>query len=181
MHSSVELMPDLVVLEPRVHSDSRGFFFEAYNRSDFVEATGLDVTFVQDNQSRSVQGVVRGLHYQNPAPQGKLVRVVAGRVWDVAVDLRRSSETFGKWFGLELSAENNLQLWIPPGFAHGFVTLSNVADMIYKATDFYQPEYDRALRWNDPSVAVEWPGGIEPVLSAKDEAAPLLADAVLFD
>lgn len=172
----------LVVIEPTVYSDERGFFFESYNRRQFEKVTGLSVDFVQDNHSRSVRGVLRGLHYQYPAVQGKLVRVIVGAVWDVAVDIRRSSPTFTQWFGIELSAANHLQLWIPPGFAHGFVTLTNSAEVLYKTTEFYYPEDDRALRWNDPTIEIDWPlGDIEPQLSAKDDLAPLLAGAELFD
>lgn len=173
---------DVAILEPRVFGDDRGFFFEAWNRRTFAEVTGVDPEFVQDNHSRSVAGVLRGIHYQlEPHPQGKLVRVALGRIWDVAVDLRRSSPTLGQWVGVELSAENHRQLWIPPGFGHGFVVLSDIADVLYKATDYYAPDLDRSLRWNDPTLAIDWPlDGAEPVLSAKDAAAPFLEDAEVF-
>ncbi|WP_018609858.1 dTDP-4-dehydrorhamnose 3,5-epimerase [Uliginosibacterium gangwonense] len=162
---------DLLILEPHVFGDARGFFLESFNARVFAEATGAKVDFVQDNHSRSQQGVLRGLHYQIRQPQGKLVRVVAGRVFDVAVDMRRSSAHFGQWFGVELSAENNRQFWIPPGFAHGFVVLSETADFLYKATDYYAPEHERCLRWDDPHVGVQWPcEGLPLLLSAKDQA-----------
>ncbi|GAB2890584.1 dTDP-4-dehydrorhamnose 3,5-epimerase [Uliginosibacterium flavum] len=164
-------LPGLLILEPKVFGDERGFFMESFNEKTFTEATGVKVHFVQDNHSRSQRGVLRGLHYQLQQPQGKLVRVVDGRVFDVAVDLRRSSPTFGKWQGVELSAENNRQFWVPAGFAHGFVVLSESADFLYKTTDYYAPEYERCLAWNDPIVGVKWPlDGIEPALSAKDQA-----------
>lgn len=164
-------IPDLLILEPSVFGDARGFFMESFNARVFAEVTGAKVDFVQDNHSRSQQGVLRGLHYQIRQAQGKLVRVVAGRVFDVAVDMRRSSAHFGQWFGVELSAENNRQFWIPPGFAHGFVVLSETADFLYKATDYYAPEHERCLRWDDPHVGVEWPcEGLTPLLSAKDQA-----------
>lgn len=164
-------LPGLLILEPKVWGDARGFFMESYNRERFREATGMDPDFVQDNHSRSARGVLRGLHYQLQQAQGKLVRVVSGRVWDVAVDMRRSSPTFGKWQGVELSAENNRQFWVPAGFAHGFVVLSDTADFLYKTTDYYAPAHECCLAWNDPAVGVEWPlEGITPQLSAKDLA-----------
>ncbi len=164
-------LPGLLILEPKVWGDARGFFMESYNEKVFREASGLKVDFVQDNHSRSARGVLRGLHYQMQQPQGKLVRVVSGRVWDVAVDMRRNSPTFGKWQGVELSAENNRQFWVPAGFAHGFVVLSETADFLYKTTDYYAPEHERCLAWDDPVVGVAWPlEGIEPQLSAKDRA-----------
>lgn len=164
-------LPGLLILEPKVWGDARGFFMESYNERSFREASGLKTEFVQDNHSRSTRGVLRGLHYQLQQPQGKLVRVVSGRVWDVAVDMRRSSPTFGRWQGVELSAENNRQFWVPAGFAHGFVVLSDSADFLYKTTDYYAPEHERCLAWNDPTVGVVWPlEGIEPQLSAKDKA-----------
>ena len=171
------------ILEPKVFGDARGFFMESYNRRDFAEATGLDVDFVQDNHSRSRRGVLRGLHYQINQPQGKLVRAVRGAVFDVAVDIRRSSPTFGRWTGTELSEDNQRQLWIPPGFAHGFVVLSESADFLYKASDWYAPEHERGIAWNDPSIGVEWPLATigEPLLSDKDRAAPTLAQAEVFD
>jgi dTDP-4-dehydrorhamnose 3,5-epimerase len=160
----------LLILEPKVFGDARGFFMESYNAKTFAELTGLQLDFVQDNHSRSARGVLRGLHYQLQQPQGKLVRVVSGRVWDVAVDMRRSSPTFGQWQGVELSAENNRQFWVPAGFAHGFVVLSEFADFLYKTTDYYAPAHERCLAWNDPTVGVQWPlEGITPQLSGKDQ------------
>jgi dTDP-4-dehydrorhamnose 3,5-epimerase len=173
-------LPDVLLLEPRVFGDDRGFFMESWNARAFGEATGLDVAFVQDNHSYSTRNVLRGIHYQVVRPQGKLVRVVTGSVFDVAVDLRRSSPTFGRWVGCELSARNKLQMWIPPGFGHGFVVLSEAADFLYKTTDYWIGQHDRALRWNDPTLAIEWPLQGEPVLAAKDAAAPLLAAAETF-
>lgn len=174
-------LPGVLVLEPKVFGDARGFFLESYNRARFAEATGVDVDFVQDNHSRSACGVLRGLHYQIRQPQGKLVRVVSGAVFDVAVDLRRSSPTFGRWAGVELSAENQRQLWVPPGFGHGFLVLSETADFLYKTTDYYAPEHERGVAWNDPAIGVAWPLDGAPQLSAKDAAACLLADAEVFD
>ncbi|PLX83394.1 MAG: dTDP-4-dehydrorhamnose 3,5-epimerase [Desulfuromonas sp.] len=175
------IIPDVLLIEPKVFGDDRGFFFESFNQKLFQEKTGLDVTFVQDNHSRSTRGVLRGLHYQlPPAAQGKLVRCVVGEVFDVAVDIRRSSSTFGQWVGELLSADNKRQLWIPPGFAHGFMVLSGAAEFLYKATDYYAPEHDRAIRWDDPALAIEWPGSVEPVLSAKDLAAPGFSAAQFF-
>jgi dTDP-4-dehydrorhamnose 3,5-epimerase len=170
----------VIVVEPRVFGDARGFFMESWNRQAFARA-GLDVDFVQDNHSRSRRGVLRGLHYQIVAPQGKLVRVTAGAVYDVAVDLRRSSPTFGRAVGLELSEANQRMLWIPPGFAHGFLVLSESADFLYKTTDYYRPEHERALKWNDPALGIDWPlQGIEPVVSAKDAAGIPLRDAEVY-
>jgi dTDP-4-dehydrorhamnose 3,5-epimerase len=164
-------MEGLLILEPKVFGDERGFFMESFNAKAFAAATGLKCDFVQDNHSRSARGVLRGLHYQMQQPQGKLVRVVSGRVWDVAVDMRRSSATFGKWQGVELSGENKRQFWVPAGFAHGFVVLSETADFLYKTTDYYAPEHERCLAWNDPIVGVAWPlEGITPQLSGKDQA-----------
>ena len=170
----------LLVLEPRVFGDARGFFMESFNARAFREATGLDVPFVQDNHSRSGKGVLRGLHYQLNQPQGKLVRVVQGEVFDVAVDLRKSSPTFGQWVGETLSAENKRQLWVPEGFAHGFVVLSDTAEFLYKTTDYYAPEHERSIAWNDPAIAIQWPIDGEPVLSAKDQQGKSLADAEHF-
>lgn len=170
-------IPDVLMLEPKVFGDSRGFFLESYNKRALRDATGLDVEFVQDNHSRSKRGVLRGLHYQIRQPQGKLIRVLAGRVFDVAVDLRRSSPMFGKWVGMELDAESMRMLWIPPGFAHGFTVMSESADMLYKATDYYAPEHERTLRWNDASVSIAWPLAGEPTLSDKDRRGASLADA----
>lgn len=177
-------LPEVPVLEPRVFGDARGFFLESFNERVFRELTGVKLPFVQDNHSRSARGVLRGLHYQIRNPQGKLVRVVSGRVFDVAVDMRRSSPTFGRWAGAELSAENHRQLWVPPGFAHGFVVLSDSADFLYKTTDYYAPEHERALAWNDPHVGIEWPTAeldAPPILSPKDAAAPQWSNAEFFD
>ncbi len=174
-------LPEVLILEPKVFGDERGFFMESWNERTFREATGLDVTFVQDNHSRSVKNVLRGIHYQVVKPQGKLVRVVSGGVFDVAVDLRKSSPNFGKWAGVELTAENKRQLWVPPGFGHAFLVLSDVADFLYKTTEFWMAQHDRSMRWNDPSVAVQWPlAGVTPHLAAKDAAAPLFADAEVY-
>jgi dTDP-4-dehydrorhamnose 3,5-epimerase len=167
-------IPDVMLLEPRVFGDDRGFFFESYNRQAFREATGVDPDFVQDNHSRSVKGVLRGLHYQLPPKvQGKLVRVVSGEVFDVAVDIRSGSSTFGKWVGEVLSAENKRQMWIPPGFAHGFLTLSETAEFLYKTTDFYAPDCERCILWNDPNLAISWPLQGNPVLALKDAQGDL--------
>lgn len=173
-------LPEVLLIEPDVFGDDRGFFMESYNARRFREATGLDVEFVQDNHSRSVQGVLRGIHYQVVKPQGKLVRVVAGRVFDVVVDLRRSSPCFGRWFGIELSDHNHRQLWVPPGFGHAFLVLSNSADFIYKTTEYWHKDYDRSLRWNDPAIGIQWPLQGDPILAAKDAAAPLLAQAEVY-
>jgi dTDP-4-dehydrorhamnose 3,5-epimerase len=173
-------IPDLLVIEPRVFGDDRGFFLESWNRRTFADL-GLDLDFVQDNHSRSARGVLRGLHFQNPRPQGKLVRVTAGRAWDVAVDLRRSSPTFGKWEGVELSAANKRMFWVPPGFAHGFVSLEDGTDFLYKCTDFYEPANEHALLWNDPALGIEWPlEGVEPQLSGKDRDGVPLAEVEPF-
>ena len=181
MRTQPTAIPDVLIIEPRVFGDSRGFFFESFNARAFREATGLDAQFVQDNHSRSARGVLRGLHYQIRQPQGKLVRVVRGAVFDVAVDLRRRSPSFGRWEGVELSEENHRQLWIPPGFAHGFVVLSESADFLYKTTDYYAPEHERCLAWNDPAVGVEWPLDGAPQLSAKDRDGRALADCEVFE
>ena len=173
-------LPGVLILEPRVFGDARGFFFESFNQRDFNQATGLDVQFVQDNHSRSSQGVLRGLHYQIQHPQGKLVRVTQGEVFDVAVDLRRHSPTFGQWDGVTLSAANNRQLWIPPGFAHGFLVTSESADFLYKTTDYWHPEFERSLLWNDATVAVQWPLQAPPHLAAKDALAKPFAEAEVF-
>jgi len=173
-------IPDPLILEPKVFGDARGFFMESFNARAFQEATGLNVDFVQDNHSRSAKGVLRGLHYQIQQAQGKLVRVVRGSVFDVAVDLRKGSPTFGKWEGVELSEENNRQFWIPPGFAHGFLVTSESADFLYKTTDYYAPEHERSLAWNDPDVGVEWPLDGEPLLSAKDLAGKRLSECETF-
>lgn len=173
-------IPGLVILEPRVFGDERGFFFESYNRRAFREATGLDPDFVQDNHSRSARGVLRGLHYQVKRAQGKLVRVVAGEVWDAVVDLRRSSPTFGKWMGVTLSAANRRMLWVPEGFAHGFVVTSDAAEFLYKTTDYYAPEHERSLLWNDPALAIAWPLEGEPILKPGDANGTPLARAETF-
>jgi dTDP-4-dehydrorhamnose 3,5-epimerase len=175
-------IPEVLILEPKVFGDARGFFLESYNRETFQSVSGLDLDFVQDNHSRSAKHVLRGLHYQLVKPQGKLVRVVSGRVWDVAVDLRRSSAHFGKWVGVELSADNYRQFWVPPGFGHGFVVLSEHADFLYKTTEYWYPEYDRSIVWNDPQLAIAWPlEGEIPQLAAKDAAAPQFAQADVFN
>jgi dTDP-4-dehydrorhamnose 3,5-epimerase len=176
-------IPELLMLEPRVFEDARGAFFESYNRKAFEEAAGIHAGFVQDNHSRSVKGVLRGLHYQIRQAQGKLVRVIEGTVYDVAVDLRRGSPTFARWVGVELSAGNNRQLWVPAGFAHGFLVMSESAQVLYKTTDYYAPAHERCLRWNDPAVGIEWPR-IElpaPLLSPKDQAGLSLAECELFE
>ena len=173
-------LPDVLLIEPKVFGDARGFFFESYNRRTFAEAAGLDVDFVQDNHSRSARGVLRGLHYQIQQPQGKLVRVVAGVVFDVAVDIRKASPTFGQWVGVELSAENKKMVWVPPGFAHGFLVLSEVAEFLYKTTDYYAPSYERSIAWNDPDIGIAWPLAGTPLLSAKDQAAVGLKAAEVF-
>ncbi|MXO73102.1 dTDP-4-dehydrorhamnose 3,5-epimerase [Alteraurantiacibacter buctensis] len=173
-------IPGLLIIEPRVFGDERGFFTESWNRATFA-AAGLHLDFVQDNHSRSQKGVLRGLHFQNPGPQGKLVRVVRGVVWDVAVDLRRSSPTFGQWYGVELSATNHRMFWVPEGFAHGFVTLENDTDFLYKCTYPYSPANEHTLAWDDPEVGIEWPlDGIVPALSAKDKAGLTLAQVEAF-
>jgi dTDP-4-dehydrorhamnose 3,5-epimerase len=173
-------IPDVVLIEPKVFGDERGFFFESFNQRQFNAALGYDVEFVQDNHSRSVKNVLRGLHYQIQHPQGKLVRAVQGTVYDVAVDLRRSSATFGQHVGVELSADNKRMLWVPPGFAHGFVVLSETAEFLYKTTDYWYPEFERSLAWNDPTVNVAWPHSGAPSLSGKDQLGKLLADAESF-
>ncbi|RRU76699.1 dTDP-4-dehydrorhamnose 3,5-epimerase [Stutzerimonas xanthomarina] len=173
-------IPDVLIIEPKVFGDERGFFYESFNVAAFEAATGLKRQFVQDNHSKSQRGVLRGLHYQIQQPQGKLVRVVAGEVFDVAVDLRKSSPSFGRWFGTHLSAQNQHQLWIPEGFAHGFVVLSETAEFLYKTTDYYAPEHERSLLWNDPELGIEWPFDEPPQLSAKDQAGKRLSDAELF-
>ena len=174
-------LPEILLLEPRVFGDDRGWFYESFNANSFAAATGLDVTFVQDNHSRSSAGVLRGLHFQlPPAAQGKLVRAVAGAIFDVAVDIRRSSPTFGRWVGETLTAENKRQLWIPAGFAHGFLALEDGTEVLYKTTDFYNKAAEGAVRWDDPDIGIAWPGGMTPLLAAKDDAAPFLAAAEVF-
>lgn len=174
-------IPDVLIIEPKVFGDARGFFFESFNQRAFNEATGLNVQFVQDNHSRSSRGVLRGLHYQIEHAQGKLVRVVQGAVFDVAADIRKSSPTFGKWVGVELSAENYRQLWVPAGFAHGFLVLSESADFLYKTTDYYYPEHERAIVWNDSELKINWPCSTSPILSLKDSNAQPFLDAKYFD
>ena len=176
-------IPEVVILEPRVFADARGAFFESYNRVTFAEGTGIKSEFVQDNHSRSVHGVLRGMHYQIRQAQGKLVRVIEGSVYDVAVDLRRGSPTFARWVGVELSADNHRQLWVPPGFAHGFLVLSETAQVLYKTTDYYAPAHERCLRWDDPEVGIEWPriGLAAPLLSPKDAVGLPLREAELFE
>ncbi|KUY65903.1 dTDP-4-dehydrorhamnose 3,5-epimerase [Burkholderia cepacia] len=173
-------IPDLKIIEPRVFGDERGFFFESFNQKKFVEAIGRDVEFVQDNHSKSAKNVLRGLHYQIQHTQAKLVRVVSGEVFDVAVDLRRSSPTFGQWMGVTLSAENNRQFWIPEGFAHGFVVTSSSAEFLYKTTDYWYPEYEKTILWNDPQLNIDWPLGDAPIVSAKDQQGVPFATADLF-
>lgn len=174
-------LPDVLLLEPQVFGDARGYFYESYNRKAFLQATGLDVEFVQDNHSRSSRNVLRGLHYQIRQPQGKLVRVVAGEIWDVAVDLRRGSSGFGRWTAATLSAESRRMLWIPPGFAHGFIVLSEQAEVLYKSTDYYAPEHERTLLWNDPALAISWPLAAAPVMTDKDRHGKPLAATETFD
>jgi len=173
-------IPDVLLIEPRVFGDERGFFFESFNERTWRELTGQDVRFVQHNHSRSQGGVLRGLHYQIQQPQGKLVRVISGEVFDVAVDIRKSSATFGKWFGTYLSAENKLQMWVPPGFAHGFCVTSETAEFLYLTTDFWAPDYERCIAWNDPDLAISWPMDKEPVVSAKDRQGSPFRQADLF-
>lgn len=173
-------LPEVLVLQPKVFSDQRGFFFESFNARDFKTATGLDRTFVQDNHSRSAKGVLRGLHYQIQHPQGKLVRVVQGSVFDVVVDLRRGSPNFGKWAGSVLSAENKRQVWVPEGFAHGFLVTSETADVLYKTTDYWYPEHERCISWDDPALAIDWKLQAQPIVSGKDEQGKSLAEAELF-
>ena len=184
MNAQATTIDGVYILEPKVFGDSRGFFMESYNHRAFQQATGLDVEFVQDNHSRSRQGVLRGLHYQIQQPQGKLVRVTSGAVFDVAVDVRRSSPTFGRWVGVELTADNHRQLWVPAGMAHGFVVLSESADFLYKTTDYYAPQFERSIAWNDADIGIDWPlaahGITEPLLSDKDRAGVPLAQAELF-
>ena len=173
--------PEVLILEPKVVGDDRGFFFESFNQRDFQQVTGMDVNFVQDNHSKSSLGVLRGLHYQIQHQQGKLVRVTQGVVFDVVVDLRRSSPNFGEWMGVELSADNKRQLWVPPGFAHGFVVTSESAEFLYKTTDYWYPEHERSLLWCDPTVGIQWPVRGEPKLAAKDTAGKVLVEADIFD
>ncbi len=178
MNITATPIPDLFLIDPKVFGDQRGFFFESFNQREFSEKTGVTLPFVQDNHSRSSQGVLRGLHYQAQQPQGKLVRVIQGTIFDVAVDLRRSSPTFGKWEGLELSSENRHQLWVPPGFAHGFLVLSASAEVLYKTTDYYAPQYERSILWNDPTIGIKWPSAGEIQLSEKDRAGLSFEEAI---
>ena len=175
-------LPEVKIIEPKVFGDARGFFYESFNAREFAEQVDANAVFVQDNHSRSAHGVLRGLHYQIRQPQGKLVRVVQGEVFDVAVDIRRSSPHFGKWVGVTLSAENGRQVWVPPGFAHGFMVVSETAEFLYKTTDYWYPEHERSILWNDPTLSIDWPlQGEEPMLAAKDKAGKRLAEAELFD
>jgi dTDP-4-dehydrorhamnose 3,5-epimerase len=182
MNVTPTALPDALLIEPRVFGDDRGFFFESFNARAFREATGVAFDFVQDNHSRSQRGVLRGMHYQLRQPQGKLVRVVVGEVFDAVIDLRRGSPAFGRWEGFVLSAQNKRMLWVPPGFAHGFLVLSESADFLYKTTDYYAPEHERCVLWNDPAVGIEWPlpGGAPPTLSGKDQAGVPLARAEVY-
>ena len=183
MHLVATQIPDVVILEPNVFGDDRGFFFESFNERRFAQLLGAgseNLRFVQDNHSKSVRQVLRGLHYQIQQPQGKLVRVIAGEVFDVAVDIRKNSATFGRWVGATLSADNKRQMWVPPGFAHGFVVTSESAEFLYKTTDYWAPEYERCIRWNDPAIGIDWPIDTPPLLSAKDANGKLLADAEVF-
>ena len=173
-------IPEVLIIEPNIISDNRGFFFESFNEKEFNKDTGLNISFVQDNHSHSVRGVLRGLHYQIQQPQGKLVRVVRGAVFDVAVDIRKSSPTFGHWTGVELTEENYRQLWTPIGFAHGFLVLSDSADFLYKTTDYYAPKFERSILWNDPTIGIQWPLDGEPQLSAKDKNSLPLEQAEIF-
>ncbi|RKP59065.1 dTDP-4-dehydrorhamnose 3,5-epimerase [Pararobbsia silviterrae] len=173
-------LPEVKLIEPKVFGDARGFFYESFNARTFAERTGVTTPFVQDNHSRSAKGVLRGLHYQIEHAQGKLVRVVAGEVFDVAVDIRRSSPDFGKWVGVHLSADNHKQLWVPPGFAHGFVVLSDSAEFLYKTTDYWYPEFERSIVWNDADLAIEWPLDSAPIVAAKDAAGQAFAHAEVY-
>lgn len=173
-------IPDVILIEPKVFGDERGFFFESFNQAQFEQAIGKPMQFVQDNHSRSAKHVLRGLHYQIQQPQGKLVRVVQGEVFDVAVDLRKNSKTFGQWVGEILSADNKRQLWVPEGFAHGFVVMSDTAEFLYKTTDYYAPAHERCILWNDATLAIQWPDGIQPILSAKDDQGKPFGDAEVF-
>lgn len=174
-------IPEVLIIEPKVFGDARGFFYESFNQKAFNEATGTNHQFVQDNHSRSAKGVLRGLHYQIQQPQGKLVRVVRGAVFDVAVDIRKGSPTFGKWVGVELSEDNHRQLWVPPGFAHGFLVISESAEFLYKTTDYYAPESERCIGWNDSAIGIDWPSATKPILSAKDKLGLTLAEAEIFE
>lgn len=174
-------LPEVLLLEPRVFGDERGFFLESYNKRTFRDATGIDAEFVQDNHSRSARNVLRGLHYQLPKPQGKLIRVIAGEIYDVAVDARRSSPNFGRWMARRLSADDKRMLWVPAGFAHGFLTLADRTEVLYKTTDYYAPENEHCVLWSDPGIGIDWPLDGEPTVSAKDAGGKLLAKARAFD
>lgn len=174
-------IPEVLLFEPKAFGDERGFFLESYNKRVFRDVAGLDIQFVQDNHSRSQRGVLRGLHYQIKQTQGKLVRAVSGEIYDVAVDIRKSSATFGRWVGMLLSADNRRMAWVPPGFAHGFVVMSETAEVLYKATDFYAPEHERSIRWDDPGLAIDWKFAGDPLVSAKDREGALIGQATLFD
>jgi dTDP-4-dehydrorhamnose 3,5-epimerase len=180
MQIQTTAIPDVLIIEPTVFGDDRGFFYESFNQKRFAELTGVTRDFVQDNHSKSAKGVLRGLHYQIQQAQGKLVRVTAGEVFDVAVDLRKSSPTFGHWVGVTLSAANKRQLWVPEGFAHGFVVTSDDAEFLYKTTDYWAPEFERSILWNDPAIGIDWPLDSEPMLSGKDKVGTLLANADVF-
>ena len=180
MQIKTTAIPDVLIFEPKAFGDDRGFFYESFNERRFTELTGVSASFVQDNHSKSAKGVLRGLHYQIQQPQGKLVRVVAGAVFDVAVDIRKSSPTFGRWVGVTLSAENKRQLWVPAGFAHGFLVTSESAEFLYKTTDYWAPEHERGILWNDPAIGIEWPLEGQPLLSGKDQVAKVLAEAEVF-
>ena len=181
MKATPTKIQDVIIIEPKVFGDARGFFFESFNSKTFDDAVGYHVEFVQDNHSCSVQGVMRGLHYQIEQPQGKLVRVVHGAVFDVAVDIRRSSATFGQWVGMELSEENHRMLWIPPGFAHGFIVLSETADFLYKSTDYYAPVHERCISWDDATLSINWPSHLRPTLSVKDQSGQSFEEAEVFE
>ena len=180
MKVSSTQLPEVLLIEPRVFADERGYFFESHNQREFETAAGMQTTFVQDNQSRSKNNVLRGLHYQNPQPQGKLVRVLAGEVFDVVVDIRRSSSNFGKWTGVTLSEENRFALWVPPGFAHGFLVISEHADVLYKTTDYYAPQHEHCIVWDDSDLAIAWPLAGPPEVSAKDQKGAQLKDAKVY-
>jgi len=181
MNVTPTAIPEVLIIEPKVFGDARGFFYESFNQKAFNKSTGSALNFVQDNHSRSAKGVLRGLHYQIQQPQGKLVRVVRGAVFDVAVDIRKSSPSFGQWVGVELTEDNHRQLWVPPGFAHGFMVTSESADLLYKTSDYYAPEHERCIRWNDPDLAIAWPPNLTPLLSAKDVNAAALSFCELPD
>jgi dTDP-4-dehydrorhamnose 3,5-epimerase len=181
MKSTPTRLPEVLIVEPQVFGDQRGFFFESFNARRFREVTGVELDFVQDNHSRSAKGVLRGLHYQLDKPQGKLVRVVSGKVLDVAVDIRRDSPRFGQWVAVELDAQSHRQLWVPPGFAHGFYVLSESADFLYKTTDYWYPDLERSIAWNDPELAIDWQLDGEPIVAAKDKAAPTFTNAQVYE